>query len=217
MSAFLAPIHYWLYNKIMLVNERTVQILNSLSPNDSEIALIVSEMATQSIGASLLDKELADIIDHDNIHAWLQKKINLVETREAFIINEIVVMLGDDVISTIKSVFQKSGQHYGNIASSQNTKLLTPHSVYKLVNDYFLNGMPCDQCDKIVTQTPTTITWENQRWLQEINWQRANADVKLLADLYLIWMQSFIQNLDNRFYLEYKHNGDKNSFTLFMH
>ena len=67
MSATLGPIHYWLYEKIR---------------NQEDLTKVIAEYAKKEEWLTDISKyvyilpRLEDTIDEDNIHRWLQEKIN---------------------------------------------------------------------------------------------------------------------------------------------
>lgn len=83
MSAFLGPIHNWLYNKIKF-QEELIQYIQQLIISKDYGNSLLSQM-DQRYG--VLEKgEPADIIDESDIHGWLQERITIVENRLAFLI-----------------------------------------------------------------------------------------------------------------------------------
>ena len=79
MSAFLAPIHYWLFNKIRQVEQREQKLFEQASEMCGSSAEELREQVWQSYGSPLPEKDLSEMIDQSNIHGWLQKQINIVE------------------------------------------------------------------------------------------------------------------------------------------
>ena len=71
MSAFLGPIHYWLYNKIQLQEKLTAQFAQ-MAVNNKWIA--------GDIYSKVDERPLDELIDESNIHGWLQTRISDAET-----------------------------------------------------------------------------------------------------------------------------------------
>lgn len=72
MSAFLGPIHFWLYNKIGKQEELTKAIASMAAGNGwiSDRTAYIRDLPA-----------LEDVIDESNIHGWLQDQIHDAETR----------------------------------------------------------------------------------------------------------------------------------------
>ena len=77
MSAFLGPVHYWLYRKIQYQEQLNQKILKRICPQ-------LNEIVAQECG-TIQDGSLEEIIDHQAIHQWLSMELMIVEKRFAFI------------------------------------------------------------------------------------------------------------------------------------
>ncbi|MPM21624.1 hypothetical protein SDC9_68068 [bioreactor metagenome] len=200
MSAFLGHIHYWLYNKIRRVVERENLIYSNVEQRFGPEADEIRQQVWQTYGEPLPDVDLAELIDQSNIHGWLQRQINIAETREATLIKELLEMYGDEVKTIIEEAFDKHGAICGQHAKASNSyNAAEIGGLYKALNDYLLNGMPCDQGDMVIENTPAKLVWEGEVCLQEGNWSRAGVDAKLMKQLYQRWMTSFVESLNPGF------------------
>lgn len=200
MSAFLAPIHFWLYNKIRYVIERErllYQAAENLGDGRAEEARAQS---WQSYGEPLPDTDLTEHIDQGNIHGWLQRQINIAESREAAFIQTLVDSCGAAAADLAQRIFREHGARCARHAAAQNKyETVSAIGIYKALNDYYLNGMPCDQADSVQESTPGRLVWESEVCLQAPNWKRAGADGKLMKALYSQWLTAFVQNLNPEF------------------
>lgn len=83
MSAFLGPIHFWLYNKIQfqesLIDE-LIRYASSQGWSDSDLA--------DKYG-SKDRRKLDEVIDESNIHGWLQSRIHDAEGRYAALVLDV--------------------------------------------------------------------------------------------------------------------------------
>jgi len=193
MSAFLGHIHYWLYNKIRLVTERESRLYEAVGALCGDTAEEVREQVYQSYGYPLPHKDLAELIDQTNIHGWLQRQINIAETREAATIQAFASQCGSAAVEAITQVVARQGQECGHEAADSGKYNLTGAAgLYQALNDYRLNGMPCDQNDVIVANEPNEIIWHSQENLAARNWQRAAADSTLLQALVDQWIDAFV-------------------------
>lgn len=200
MSAFIGPIHYWLYGKIRLVTNREDFLFNKASEICGSTAEELHEQVIQSFGSPLPNTDLAELIDHDNIHGWLQRQIKIVESREAAFIKELLDSCGSTALEILDQSFYDHGNITGKSAKEQNKyDLETAGGIYKALNDFYLNGMPCDQGDMIMESDSAKVVWESGQWLQEANWKRAGADVKTMAKLYQSWLKGFVNGANTEF------------------
>ena len=200
MSAFIGPIHYWLYGKIRLVTDREEFIYNKAAEICGSTAEELREQVMQSFGVPLPDVDLGELIDHDNIHGWLQRQIKIAESREAAFVNELLSACGDTAQEMLAEAFADHGKQTGEQAQSQTKyNLTTAPGIYKALNDYYLNGMPCDQGDMVVNSTPDSMVWDSAVCLHEPNWKRAGVNPKTMAALYRNWLAGFVSGANNDF------------------
>ena len=87
MSAFLGPIHYWLYNKIQLQEELIREIV-SFGEESSWKVFSDKKLAEETVNKEL--RPLNELIDVMNIHGWLQERIQDAESRYALLVPRIL-------------------------------------------------------------------------------------------------------------------------------
>lgn len=197
MSAFIGPIHYWLYGKIRLVSQREAMIYNKVKSTCGAVAEELQEQVWQTYGAPLPDTDLSELIDHTNIHGWLQRQINLVESREAAFIKELLGVCGDTAKEQIGQAFSEHGRISGQAAKELGKyDLDNAPGIYKALNDFYLNGMPCDQADMLVLTETDRVVWESGVCLHEQNWKRAGISPKIMVKFYQLWLESFIKSVN---------------------
>ena len=133
MSAFLGPIHHWLYGKIQL--------------QEAIIARIAAEAEAQGWGTG--DKPAADyvkeetrpldeLIDTMNIHGWLQSRIHDAEGRYAQLVSALLHH-NDDLLPELEKLAREVGRDRALGADADAS------AIYRAFEDAFLNGMPCDR------------------------------------------------------------------------
>lgn len=162
MSAFLGPIHFWLYNKIRF-QEDLIDALCARAVSEGWLA----EEDTQKF-VSTDRRELQDAIDKSNIHAWLQGRIHDGEGRYAAL---VTTLLQEDAnrLQTLKDVAFYTGKE-------KRTEVPTtaPEAFHQLDNT-LLNGMPCDQVMKVTESNPDKVVWEETQDLHSSFWNGQGA------------------------------------------
>lgn len=200
MSAFLGWIHFWLYKKIRLVVERENLLYEQASDMCGPCADEIRAGAWESYGEPLPDVDLAEVIDQTNIHGWLQRQISVAETREAAFVKGLIDMCpgtGEDIIS---QVFTQHGEKCGADAkTNEEYNLAGADGIYKALNDYFLNGMPCDQTDMVVESGPDKLVWEGTVCLKARHWQAAGVDIDTMRGFYAEWLAGFVRGANGAF------------------
>lgn len=117
MSKTLGPIHYMMYEKIKFQDKITDYLM------DGHI---------QNIKPNPVSTEpLEEILDQENIHGYLQEKIDIVETRLAKALN-----LAKDPDEKLYKLGQEC---------SKSKDFSSFEQVFRDLNTYLLDGMPCDQ------------------------------------------------------------------------
>lgn len=141
MSAFLGPIHFWLYNKIGKQEELTKAIA---AYAEGKAWIEDQKKYTKDLSA------LEDVIDESNIHGWLQGQIHDAETRYANLISTVLKDARSEEICGIAFGF---GQKYSLKAGT------SPKEAYSAFEDFFVNGMPCERVNTVVSESEEELTW----------------------------------------------------------
>lgn len=141
MSAFLGPIHFWLYKKIGKQEELTKAIAGF-----AEQKGWIEDQAKYTKDLPALE----DVIDVSNIHGWLQGQIHDAETRYATLIS---TLLNAERSEEIHGVAFDFGKKYALGTA------LSPTEAYKAFEDFFVNGMPCDRVNAVVSESEEGISW----------------------------------------------------------
>jgi hypothetical protein len=180
MSAFLGPIHFWLYNKIKIQNDIVEDILD-LSEN---IGLDLRKGLYEKYGDGDL-KPLDEVIDVGNIHGWLQNQISMVEYKLAFAVTE-VLNKNPEKIEDIKEIFKRNGDEYSTLSNES-----TIEEAFKAINDTLLDGMPCDHVNAIVNQDENEAVWKRYECVHSKFWDAAKGEVST----YYTLRDEFIEGL----------------------
>lgn len=134
MSAFLGFIHHLMWQKINFIDSISNEILENMQNNET------AKEKVDSIG--VIEKgDLAELIDHNNIHGWLAERVEISEERLA---KTVYLYLEDGNIEELKQYFYQKGKSddfNGNKVEA-----------YQNMTSKFLDGMPCDGSIKILSQ-----------------------------------------------------------------
>lgn len=193
MSAFLGPIHHWLFNKIRLFGDLESKIIEaSVAAGHEDInnyALLVRE----KFGYPLPDQPLEALIDESNIHGWLHERIAECELRHAGIITYLL-REHKDGLDIVKGVYADQAERCAlNIDSSS---IDSPEKIYKMINDYVLDGMPCDNVKCVTVNEPDLLQWEVSNCLHKKYWDNVSGDINVFYDLRALWLTTFVDALN---------------------
>lgn len=197
MSAFLGHIHFWLYKKIRLLIEREQLILQEGEKRLDDLATELHNTATDLYGAPIsADEKLEDIIDHGNIHGWLQGQIETASVREGTFIKDLLDCGGTDAEEAILAAFTTQGTACGTVAKEQVNEIHRPQEIYQIMQDYYLNGMPCDGGDDVLHDTDEAFSWEGSHKNQVTNWAKSGVNQDFLRLAYQAWFKAFVKAVD---------------------
>ena len=155
MSHVLGPIHYWLYGKIGKQEELT-----------SRIAVFAENSGWISDSKVYVKKlpPLEEVIDEGNIHGWLQECISDAETRYADLITAILEPDNNRI-----KVLTKLAHDFG--VDSALPAETTPEEAYKSFKDFFVNGMPCDRINTLISNDENSVSWQQTRDIHAHYWK----------------------------------------------
>lgn len=186
MSAFLGPIHYWLYNKIQWHETLLEEIYEAAQQKGHDLSLI-KHYTEHQFGAPERS-ELSQVIDGGNIHGWLQTKIQSLEYRMAYVITHV---LSSDLMSMndMKSLYRKNGEAaYNAYPGNMNT----PNEMFKAIFDYLLEGMPCDRVNQPISADETTMVWIKKMCIHTDYWKAVQGDIGVYDALRFEWLEGFV-------------------------
>lgn len=218
MSAFLGHIHYWLYKKIQLLVERENLILEKTRRVVDDLADELHEISIDTYGAPIdAATPLEDIIDHNNIHGWLSGQINVASVREAAFIKDMLdTNSGDDavlVVAAILDAFAVQGKACGTVAKESLEDVNAP-SIYNALQNFYVNGMPCDGGDQIIEDKADTFTWVGDHKLQSPYWRTAGVDPQFMQLAYQTWFEAFVKEIAPGFELLTADDGAQRLYTI---
>jgi hypothetical protein len=166
MSAFLGPIHYWLFRKIQIQQEIVENII------------VLGEVGSPNLKDEL-DKEygvfpegpLEENIDVGNIHGWLQRYVSQVEYKLA---DSITTLINKDseILDKIKSIFFKKGREISSTIATENAS-----EIFKIISDSLLDGMPCDHANTVIEENDEMVVWKRNTCVHASYWEEVGGNV----------------------------------------
>jgi hypothetical protein len=190
MSSFLGHVHYWLFDKIKWFEALEQDMLRFAGTQGWPAEAWSQELIAQ-YGAPVGNQPLEEIIDTGNIHGWLQDKIHRAEGRHAALVTRILAQ-GDEFMEGLRDVFSKQGA----IAAGNYPKAVEgPEDLYAALNDFILEGMPCDRVNEVVVTDDHRIEWIRTICLHADHWDQAGGQVSNFYELRDAWVKAFVENL----------------------
>ena len=197
MSLFLGKIHFWLFNKIKWFENLEGNIISLAKEEDFNIEELIKEVESK-FGERLPNKPLDELIDKNNIHGWLQAKIHSAEKRTAFW-TKLLVEADKDNYKKLEMIYDEQGKVAAYEFKAEGKKASTPKEIFNAMNDYILDGMPCDRVNEVIVDEENMIQWKSRICVHKEIWEAVGCDVNYFYDLRNTWIKSFVYNLNNEF------------------
>ena len=186
MSAFLGPIHYWLYNKITLQQS----IVDELSSLGEQYGLNLKADTEEHFG-KFENRPLEEMIDTGNIHGWLQERVSQVEYKYAYVVIELAKKL-PDALDTLKSALYIAGLTQAR-ALHQEASKPSAGELFKLITDQLLDGMPCDHANRLTSEKDAEAIWTRNLCVHTPYWEELGGDIRLYYELRESWLMGFVK------------------------
>lgn len=191
MSAFLAPIHFWMYDKILIAQELTFKLEEKfLNKEERE--------EVESLFPGLYSKDLEEVIDQSNIHGWLHIAVSNVEIRFAYIVKTLL----DKGISLEE--IKKVAFEYGKSFPEQEVSSLK--DAYELLMDILLDGLPCDVSISVTREEENELEFVLYNDIHKQYFNEFNLEVSLYHEI----REAFVNGIFERYSLKYKNISDSN-------
>jgi len=201
MSLYLGKVHYWLFNKILWFEGLETEIINLAKEEGLDIDSLSKEI-NEKYGERTPDLPLEEMIDTTNIHGWLQEKINSAEGRMAAWTTRV---LNNNKAVTLKmeNIYTTQGIKAAKEVKAKGIELITAVEIFNSINDYILDGMPCDRVNEVVTSEENIVEWKRRICVHEHIWNNEQGDVSYFYKLRSLWIKAFVSEINSNFeYIE---------------
>ncbi len=155
----------------------------------------MAEYRGRAVRAPTGGAPLEQIIDQSNIHGWLQSRITATELRQAALVTTILGTKAE-YKAQLTELYRKQGE---TIARQVEGTPESQEEVYKALNDYLLEGMPCDRVTQVVVNDDKELAWQVTECLHKPYWDQVKGDVQHFYDFREAWVKAFVQGLGPNF------------------
>ena len=205
MSLFLGKIHYWLFNKIVWFEDLEEEIINLAKNEGLDIDTLAKEI-NNKYGERLPKLPLEDMIDTSNIHGWLQDKIHSAEYRLATW--TVKILEKENGREKLEDLYIKQGLKAANEIIQSGRELDNAVDIYNAVNDYILDGMPCDRVNDVLLQEENKVLWKRRLCVHKNLWDAVGGDVNLFYSLRDLWISSFVNKVNSNYKYSFLGNNE---------
>lgn len=194
MSLFLGKIHYWLFNKILWFESLEEEIIQLAKSEDLNIEKLSSEINLK-YGEKLPNENLEDMIDTNNIHGWLQSKIHSAEGRMAAW-TKVILENDENSLEKLENVYISQGIKAAKEVKESKT-ITNAKEIYYSINDYILDGMPCDRVNEVIISEDEIVEWKRRICVHQDIWCKENIDVSIFYKLRNLWIKGFVNEVNS--------------------
>lgn len=188
MSAFLGPIHFWLYNKIQIQNDLVEDII---ALSEQKISGFNLRMELDNRYGVTETRALEQVIDEGNIHGWLQSLVSQVEYKLAYSVT-ILLEKNRELLTELEEIFFTRGNETSSAEESAAV-------IYKAISDSLLDGMPCDHANSVIEGDEELVKWKRNTCVHKQYWNEIGGDV----NNYYILREAFIRGFISETNFEY--------------
>ena len=197
MSLFLGKIHYWLFNKILWFEKLEELIIDLAKEEGFDIESLREEIEGK-YGEKLPNKPLEELIDTSNIHGWLQNQIHSAERRMAAW-TKLLIEADKSNYAKLEKVYSQQAVVAAKEIKDAGQLPQTPEQIFNCMNDYILDGMPCDRVNEVVVKDDDKIEWVQRICVHKDIWEEVGCKVDYFYDLRNIWIESFVNELNSNY------------------
>ena len=208
MSLFLGKIHYWLFNKILWFENLEEKIIELAKNEGLDIENLRKDIE-ERYGEKLPSKPLEELIDTSNIHNWLQSQIHSAEGRSAAW-TKLLIDKNKENLKNLENIYKEQGIIAAKEVLQEGKSVSSPKEIFDSMNDYILDGMPCDRVNEVISNEENKITWQARIDVHKDIWDRVGCDVNYFYNLRNAWIESFVSNLNDNF----KYTVDNNTKSI---
>ena len=194
MSLFLGKIHYWLFNKVLWFEGLEGEIIKLAKDKGIDVEKLEAEINSK-YGVKTPNKNLEDMIDTSNIHGWLQGKIHSAEGRMAAW-TKVILENNQDYILDMRKVYENQGVNAANEAK-ESLENINAETIFNSMNDYILDGMPCDRVNEVIDSSEESIMWKRRVCVHKNIWKNEGILVDVFYELREHWINAFVNTMNN--------------------
>ncbi len=189
MSHVLGPIHHWIFEQICLAEARGHELARGLAELDPGAEQRWDEICAQHPG-QFSGRPLEELVD-GNIHGSLDGMIATVQAREAALAAWALREGGEKGGELLGRLYADDGRRWG----AKSRKLLESvdaRSVFGALREFWLEGMPCDVREQLVSESPRCVEWSRFGLPLSRYWRESGVDGETLFALHRQWLEAFV-------------------------
>ena len=133
----------------------------------------------------------------DSIHGWLQNKIHSAEGRMAAW-TKAILENNETAIGKLENIYANQGIKAAKEVKEEKN-IISAKEIYDSINDYILDGMPCDRVNEVIIAEEDKVQWKRRICVHNDIWQKESMDVSIFYQLRNIWIKAFVQEVNSQY------------------
>ena len=188
MSLFLGKIHFWLFNKVLWFEGLEDEIIKLAQEEGLNVKKLSVEI-NNKYGQKTENKNLEEIIDTNKIHS--------AEGRMAAW-TKAILENNETAIGKLENIYANQGIKAAKEVKEEKN-IISAKEIYDSINDYILDGMPCDRVNEVIIAEEDKVQWKRRICVHNDIWQKESMDVSIFYQLRNIWIKAFVQEVNSQY------------------
>ncbi len=188
MSAFLGPIHHWLFKKVLVVESRAFAIAEGLKEKHGE----EFQTIIKDYGEKLEGQDLAELVGQNSIHTFLDGLIAKTDVFEA----QLVKASEGDFDKILEIANAHGGQAAKSALAANGKDSATIDELPQYINDHQLEGMPCDPGAEF-ENNDGAVRYGHRTCNHMQKWNYTGVEGEKMCQVTNSWLTGFINGLNS--------------------
>ena len=101
-----------------------------------------------------------------------------------------------DYILDMRKVYENQGVNAANEAK-ESLENINAETIFNSMNDYILDGMPCDRVNEVIDSSEESIMWKRRVCVHKNIWENEGILVDVFYELREHWINAFVNTMNN--------------------
>ena len=102
-------------------------------------------------------------------------------------------------MTKIENIYKEQGIKAADEVKNEEQDIKNAQDIFTEVNNYILDGMPCDRVNEFIELSDEKVTWKRRVCVHKETWEKEGVDVSIFYSLRNLWIEAFVKNLNNNF------------------
>ena len=109
---------------------------------------------------------------------------------------KVILENNQDYILDMRKVYENQGVNAANEAK-ESLENINAETIFNSMNDYILDGMPCDRVNEVIDSSEESIMWKRRVCVHKNIWENEGILVDVFYELREQWINAFVNTMNN--------------------